>query len=356
MKRLYSFFVGILAIIVLLWGISSKLEADSTQGTKDKLVIYNWGDYIDPDLLAEFTAETGLQVDYQTFDSNEAMYTKIKQGGTTYDLTIPSEYMISKMSKEGMLHPLDKSKLEGLDGIDPRFMDLSFDRGNQYSIPYFWGTLGIVYNEDLLDTPPKEWEDLWSEDYRDSIMLIDGVREVMGFGLQSLGYSLNATDKEQIEETARHLYNLTPNVKAIVADEIKGYMIQDAAAIAVSFSGEARSMLDGNDKLRYVVPSKGSNLWFDNMVIPKTAKNIDGAYAFINFMLRPENAYRNAVYVGYSTPLPAAKALLDEEIQQDEAFYPTDDTMKNMEVYDNLGRELLGQYNDLYLQFKMYRK
>ncbi|NQN87949.1 ABC transporter substrate-binding protein [Streptococcus suis] len=356
MKRLYSFFLGIIAIILILWGISSKLEADSTQGTTDKLVIYNWGDYIDPELLEEFTAETGIQVDYQTFDSNESMYTKIKQGGTTYDLTIPSEYMISKMTEENMLIKLDKSKIEGLENIDPQFMGLSFDKNNDYSIPYFWGTLGIVYNETMVENPPQEWEDLWSEEYRDNIMLIDGVREVMGFGLQSLGHSLNSKNPAEIEKAAEHLYNLTPNVKAIVADEIKGYMIQDAAAIAVSFSGEASEMLDGNENLRYVVPSKGSNLWFDNMVIPKTAKNLEGAYAFMSFMLRPENALRNAEYVGYSTPIPAAKAMLDEETQNDESFYPSEETMKKMEVYDNLGQEILGMYNDLYLQFKMYRK
>lgn len=356
MKRLYSFFLGIIAIILILWGISSKLEADSTQGTTDKLVIYNWGDYIDPELLEEFTAETGIQVDYQTFDSNESMYTKIKQGGTTYDLTIPSEYMISKMTEEDMLIKLDKSKIEGLENIDPQFMGLSFDKNNDYSIPYFWGTLGIVYNETMVENPPQEWEDLWSEEYRDNIMLIDGVREVMGFGLQSLGHSLNSKNPAEIEKAAEHLYNLTPNVKAIVADEIKGYMIQDAAAIAVSFSGEASEMLDGNENLRYVVPSKGSNLWFDNMVIPKTAKNLDGAYAFMSFMLRPENALCNAEYVGYSTPIPAAKAMLDEETQNDESFYPSEETMKKMEVYDNLGQEMLGMYNDLYLQFKMYRK
>ncbi len=223
-------------------------------------------------MLEEFTAETGIQVDYQTFDSNESMYTKIKQAGTTYDLTIPSEYMISKMTEENMLIKLDKSKIEGIENIDPRFMGLSFDKNNDYSIPYFWGTLGIVYNETMVENPPQEWEDLWSEEYRDNIMLIDGVREVMGFGLQSLGYSLNSNNPTEIEKAAEHLYNLTPNVKAIVADEIKGYMIQDAAAIAVSFSGEASEMLDGNENLRYVVPSKGSNLWFDNMVIPKQQK------------------------------------------------------------------------------------
>lgn len=356
MKRLHSFLAGVVMIILLLWGISYRLEHQSAQGTTDKLVIYNWGDYIDPELLAEFTAETGIQVDYQTFDTNEAMYTKIKQGGTTYDLAIPSEYMISKMIEEDMLIPLDKSKIVGYEHIDPQFLHLSFDENNDYSIPYFWGTLGIVYNDRLVQTPPQEWEDLWSEEYRDSIMLVDGAREGMGIGLQTLGYSLNSTNPAQLEEAAALLYQLTPNIKAIVSDEIKGYMIQDAAGIAVSFSGAAREMLDENEHLHYVVPSKGSNLWFDNMAIPKTAKNIDGAYAFMSFMLRPENAYRNALYVGYATPIGEARELLPDEVKNDSAFYPSAETIKNLEVYDNLGPSLLGTYNDLYLQFKMYRK
>lgn len=356
MKQLYSFLGGIVVIILALFAITSGLESQNSAGTTNKLVIYNWGDYIDPDLLKEFTAETGIQVDYQTFDSNESMYTKIKQGGTTYDLTIPSEYMISKMMEENMLLKLDKSKIEGLDNIDSQFLGLSFDPNNDYSIPYFWGTLGIVYNDTMVKNPPKEWADLFSSEYRDSIMLVDGAREGMGIGLQTLGYSLNSTNTKELEEAANLLYTLTPNIKAIVSDEIKGYMIQDAAAIAVSFSGEAREMLDGNEHLHYVVPSKGSNLWFDNMVIPKTAKNIDGAYQFINFMLRPENAARNAEYIGYATPNSKAKALLPEEITSDTAFYPSSETLENLEVYNNLGSETLGLYNDLYLQFKMYRK
>ncbi|MTB64602.1 extracellular solute-binding protein [Streptococcus sp. zg-86] len=356
MKRLYSFLIGIIVIILALFGISHQLESQSNEGTTEKLVIYNWGDYIDPDLLEKFTEETGIKVDYQTFDSNEAMYTKIHQGGTTYDLTIPSEYMISKMMDEHLLVKLDKKKIKGLENIDPKFLGLSFDKKNDYSIPYFWGTLGIVYNETMVEHPPREWEDLWSEEYRDNIMLVDGAREGMGIGLQTLGYSLNSRNKDELEKAADYLYELTPNIKAIVSDEIKGYMIQDAAAIAVSFSGEASEMLDGNENLHYVVPSKGSNLWFDNMVIPKTAKNIEGAYAFINFMLRPENAYQNALYIGYATPNTKAKEMLPDEVKNDKAFYPSEETLKNLEVYDNLGRKLLGDYNDLYLQFKMYRK
>lgn len=356
MRRLYSFLAGVLAIVALLFSISMVMKQSSNQGSSNKLVIYNWGDYIDPELLTQFTEETGIQVQYETFDSNEAMYTKIKQGGTTYDIAVPSDYMIDKMRQEDLLVKLDKSKLEGLDNIGEEFLGKSFDEGNDYSIPYFWGTVGIVYNTAMLETYPEHWEDLWREDYRNNIMLIDGVREVMGFGLNSMGYSLNSKDMAELTAVEARLKELTPNVKAIVADEMKGYLIQGDAAIGVTFSGEASEMLDANEDLAYVVPSEGSNLWFDNLVIPKTVKHEEEAYAFINFMLRPEVAAKNAEYIGYATPNTKAKALLPEEITSDEAFYPNQETIEKLEVYDNLGLKWLGIYNDLFLQFKMYRK
>ena len=341
MRKLYSFLAGILLIILVLWGVSYQIESRTQSKESDKLVIYNWGDYIDPELLTEFTKETGVQIQYDTFDSNEAMYTKVKQGGTTYDIAIPSEYMIAKMMKEGLVEKLDHSQIKGLENIGSDFLDQPFDPGNQYSIPYFWGTLGIVYNEKMVDKAPEHWNDLWRPEYKNSIMMIDGAREVMGIGLNSDGHSLNSKDTNQLQEAVDKLYTLTPNIKA---------------AIGVTFSGEARQMLEANEDLRYVVPTEASNLWFDNIVIPKTVKNKKAAYQFINFMLRPENAYKNALYVGYSTPNLPAKAMLPKEIQEDEAFYPTEETMKHLEVYEQLGPKWLGTYNDLYLQVKMYRK
>lgn len=355
MRKLYSFITGLIAIIVVLFGISFVMKQQDGANT-DKLVIYNWGDYIDPDLLTKFTKETGIKVQYETFDSNEAMYTKVKQGGTTYDILVPSDYMINKMIQEKLLVKLDKSQLKGLDNISPQFLGKSFDPKNDYSVPYFWGTIGIVYNEKLVKKAPQHWSDLWDKSYANDILLVDGAREVMGFGLNSLGYSLNTTEMSQLNQAKEKLTQLTPNVKAIVGDELKKYMIQGDAAIGVTFSGEASEMLSNNEDLRYVVPSEGSNLWFDNLVIPKTVKHKKEAYAFINFMLRPENAAQNAEYIGYATPNSKAKELLPEEVTSDTAFYPTAETMKNLEVYDNLGQYWLGVYNDLYLQVKMYRK
>ncbi len=353
MKKLYSFLTGIVLVILVLWGISHQIEASMNTKNSDKLVIYNWGDYIDPELLTEFTKETGIQVQYDTFDSNEAMYTKIKQGGTTYDIAIPSEYMIAKMMDEHLVEKLDQSKIKGMENIDPKLLNQSFDPGNQYSVPYFWGTLGIVYNTKMVKNAPEHWSDLWREEYRNDIMMYDGAREVMGIGLNTLGYSLNEKDPKKLQEAVDKLYTLTPNIKALVADEMKGYMIQNNAAIGVTFSGEASQMLEANKDLRYVVPTEASNLWFDNIVIPKTVKNKEAAYAFINFMLRPENAARNAEYVGYSTPNEKAKELMDPEVTSDETYYPSEKIINSLEHYEYLGNDWIQKYNEAFLDFKM---
>ncbi len=177
----------------------------------------------------------------------------------------------------------------------------------------------------------------------------------MGIALQTQGYSLNEKDPEVVKEAGKFLKTLMPNAKAIIADEMKTYMAQEEASIGVSFSGEAAKMLEKNENLAYVLPEEGTNLWFDNIVIPKTAKNYDGAYRFISFLLRPDVAAKNAEYVGYSTPNKDALELLPEEVTSNETFYPTDEQMENMEVYENLGSELLGLYNDLFLEAKIFR-
>lgn len=200
------------------------------------------------------------------------------------------------------------------------------------------------------------WDALFDPDLKNQILLIDGAREVMGLGLNSLGYSLNDTNKAHLMEARDKLETMTPNVKAVVGDEIKLLMADNEAGVAVTFSGEAAEMLSENEDLEYVIPKDGSNLWFDNMVIPKTAKNVNGAHKFINFMLKPENAAINAEYVGYATPNEKAVKLLPKEISSDERFYPNMDELTNLEVYDNLGKRMLSYYNELFLEFKMYRK
>lgn len=356
MKRLVTLTAIILAACGVLYYSSNKLDQAQGKTGENTLNLYNWGDYIDPELISKFEEDTGYVVSYETFDSNEAMYTKINQGGTAYDLAVPSEYMIERMMEENLLIELDHSKIKGIENLDPDLLDMAFDPGNKYSIPYFWGTLGIVYNTKFIEEGAiKHWDDLWKPEFKDNLMLIDGAREVMGLSLNSLGYSVNSKNDAELAEAAEKLDTLTPNVKAVVADEIKMYMIQEESSIAVTFSGEVADMMWENENLQYVIPPEGSNLWFDNFVIPKTAQNTEAAYAFISFMLEPENAAQNAEYVGYSTPNLPALDIMPDEITEDEQFYPSEDTMEHLEVYENLGQEYIGIYNDYFLKFKMHR-
>lgn len=357
MKRLIQAVVLVAVLVLALFFVNNRLNISEGFSGDDTVTVFNWGDYIDPELLKKFKEETGLTVVYETFDSNEAMLVKIEQGGTHYDVAIPSEYMINKMIKEDLLISLDHEKLPNLGHIDSRFMDLVFDPGNRYSVPYFWGTVGIIFNPSRLgDIPLEKWEDLWNPELENEILLVDGAREVIGFSLNSLNYSLNTLDREQLIEAKEKLDELTPNIKAIVGDEMNMLMVNDEATLGVIWSGNAADMMWENEELDYVIPSEGSNIFFDNMVIPKTAKNVDGAHQFIDFMLRPENAAQNAEYVGYSTPNITALDLMDPEIVADERFYPPDDLVARLEVYENIGKKNLAYYNELFLEFKMHKK
>lgn len=357
MNKLVRVFLAVVIASALLLFAINRLNAAEGFSGGNTLTIYNWGDYIDDELIERFEEETGIKIIYETFDSNEAMLTKVQQGGTTYDIAVPSEYMIDKMRQEDLLLPLDHSKIPNLKNIDERFMDLPFDPGNQYSVPYFWGTVGIVFNREMTgDMEFTSWNDLWDPKLKNEILLIDGAREVIGMGLNSLNYSLNDTNEEHLREAKEKLDTLTPNIKAIVGDEIKMLMANEEASVGLVWSGDAADIMGENEKLDYVVPSEGSNLWFDNMVIPKTAKNIDAAHQFINFILDPEVSAQNTEWVSYSTPNKEALQYMPEDMVEDERFYPSPELTGKLEVYENLGKRNLAFYNDLFLEFKMHRK
>ncbi|QCR31638.1 PotD/PotF family extracellular solute-binding protein [Lysinibacillus sp. SGAir0095] len=355
MKSLVQATVAIIVVCALLFFMADRLESAGSAGSKDTITVYNWGEYIDPDIIDQFTEETGIKVIYETFDSNEAMMTKVEQGGSAYDVAVPSEYMVEMMKEKDLLLPIDHSKLPNLQNIDPYFLDLAFDPGNKYSIPYFWGTVGIVYNPSLVadHLDFTSWEDLWDPSLKEKVFLVDGAREVMGMGLNSLGESLNAKDETLLRQATDKLITLSPNIKAIIGDEITPLMINNEATVALTWSGQAADMMWENEELDFAVPEEGSNLWFDNFVIPKTAANLEGAHAFINFMLDAENSAQNNDYVGYSTPNAAAMELMDPEVIEDERFYPDEELRDKLEVYENLGLRWLGKYNEYFLKFKM---
>lgn len=357
MKKMVQSILLLLVTVAVLFGVRHHLETSSTNADGKVITFYNWGDYIDPELITEFEKETGYKVIYETFDSNEAMYSKIQQGGTAYDVAVPSDYMIEVMIEEDMLIPLDYGQLDQVKNNDSRFMNLDFDPNNKYSLPYFWGTLGIVYNTKRVEEGSiKRWEDLWNPAFKNNILMIDGAREVIGIGLQSQGHSLNDKDAKHIQTSAQKMKTLMPNIRAIVADEIKMYMVQNEAAVAVTYSGEAATAMSENEDLAYVVPEDGSNIWFDNIVIPKTSKNVKGAHELINFLMRPDIAARNAEYIGYATPNKEAFKLMDPEITSDPAFYPSDELVNKLEIYKNIGQEKLIEYNDAFLEVKIQPK
>ncbi len=357
MKEILRGAIVIIVVSIILLVVNSQLNESSGRAGKNSITVYNWGEYIDHDLLKQFEKETGIKVIYETFDSNEGMMGKIEQGGTSYDVTMPSEYMIEMMKEKDLLLPLDFSKIPNIKNIDPYFLDLPFDPGNKFSLPYFWGTVGIAYNPSLLEGQTFEsWDDLWDPSLKQEVILVDSARETIGMGLNSLGYSLNSTDLNQLREATDKLKALSPNVKAVIGDEVTQLMINEEAAVSLTWSGQAADMMYENEAIDYIVPEEGSNLWFDNMVIPRTSTNIDGAHAFINFMLDAEMAAQNADYVGYSTPNKAALDFMDPEVTEDERFYPDEETRSHLEVYRNLGLEMLGIYNELFLELKMDMK
>lgn len=355
MKRLTIFLSTIIIAIIVLAGLKGLISAQTnTGGDENTLIIYNWGDYIDPDLLTKFEEETGFYVIYETFDSNEAMETKVTQGGTRYDLAFPSESIIPKMVDKNLLLPLDHEEIIGLDQISDFLLDQEFDIKNQFTIPYFWGTVGIMVNtKEIPLSQIMTWGDLWDPSLTNELLLIDGARESMGMALQSLGMSLNETDVDKLEQASDHLAKLMPNTKAILTDEIKTLMINGEADLGIGYSGDAAYVASQNPDVEYVLPEDGSAVWTDNFAIPRTMKNKEGTYAFINFMLRSENAKQNAEYVEYATPNEAAKKLLDIEVTQNKALYPDPEDLQHLEHYKYLGLETINYYNELFLNIKM---
>jgi len=360
MKKLVSLIVAILAMVAILFGVKNMLQAKEsteeveTSSEQQQLFLFNWGNYIDPELIKEFEAETGIQVVYETFDSNDAMEAKLKQGGTRYDIVFPSESSITKLVNQNLLQKLDHSKIKGLENISPFLLNSPVDNGNQYTIPYFWGTVGIMVNTKYIDPESiQTWSDLWKEDFKNKVLVLDGNREALGMALQSLGYSLNSKNENELHAAEVKLKELKPNVRAVLNEEIKTMMKLEEAPIGMGYSGDAAAVAEENPNVQYILPKDGSAVWTDNFAIAHTAVNVEGAYAFINFMLRPENAARNAEYVGYSTPNEKAKELMDPEVTSDETYYPSEEIINSLEHYEYLGNDWIQKYNEAFLDFKM---
>lgn len=320
--------------IVLLLVIVSMMVVTVGCGEKKPTInVYNWGDYMDTDVFKIFTEETGIKVSYDTFATNEDLYVKLKQGGSAFDVIFPSDYMIERMIREDLLVKINNDNIPNLDKVDPDFMNLDYDIKNEYSVPYMWGTVGIIYNKTMVDDKVDSWDILWNEKYKDQIIMLNSQRDTIAVSLKRLGYSMNTRNIDELEKAKVDLIKQKPLVLAYMGDEVKDAMVSGEAALAVVWSGDAVAMIRDNPDLAYSIPKEGTNLWFDAMVIPKNAKNKEGAEQFINFLARPDIAAMNAEYIGYSTPIPEALELLPDEITNDEVGYPSDLDSIDLEIF-----------------------
>lgn len=324
----------LLLIITLLLTLGAVLTGCGGE-EKEYINVYNWGDYIDQSVLKEFEEEYGIKVKYDMFETNEDMYIKIKQGGNDYDVLFPSDYMIERMIREDMLVKLDKDNIPNLANVGEDFVNLDFDPDNEYSVPYMWGTVGIIYNTTLVDEVVDSWDMLWNEKYENQIIMLNSQRDTIAIALKKLGYSMNTRDIGELEEAKAELIKQRPLVYAYMGDDIKGAMVSGEGAIGVVWSGDAVAMIRDNPDLAYVIPKEGTNLWFDNMVIPNTNQNKEGAEKFINFMARPDIAAKNTDYIGYSTPITDAIELLPEDIRNSQVAYPPAEIIEdpNTEIF-----------------------
>lgn len=332
------------------------------RGQDISINVYNWGEYISTgadegtlNVNAEFTKLTGIKVNYTNYATNEELYAKLKGGGANYDVIIPSDYMISKMIKENMLQPLDMDNIPNFRYIMPTFVDPAYDPENAYSVPYTWGTVGIIYNTSMIDIPREDidWDILWNPDYADQILMFDNPRDAFAIAEIMMGYSLNTEDPVELSAAANKLKEQKSVVQAYVMDEIFDKMAANDAWLAPYYAGDALTILEDNEDLDFAVPKSGTNLFVDAMCIPAGAKQKEAAEMYINFMCEPDIAYANIDYICYSTPHSAAYEMLDEETRSNPVSYPGDEYLdENTTIFVNLSDEANLQMQTLWTEMK----
>ena len=343
----------LLTLALLALAIPALAESDKPfAGTQ--LKVYNWYDYIDESVLDIFEEETGIHVNYVNFSQNEDMYTKLSTGAEVYDVIFPSEYMIERLIKEDLVAELDLNNIPNLENVLPSLRDPSYDPGNAHSIPYMWGTLGIVYNTEMVSEPITSWTALLDENYAGSIFMMDSVRDTIGLALKTLGYSMNSHDEDELAQAGEWLMAQRDSgvVGGYILDQAKDMMANDEAAMAVMYSGDALYAMEKNDKLDYVIPDEGSNIWVDGMCVPKVSQNKAAAECFINFLCRPDIAQMNMEYIYYSSPIQQVVDNLSEEELASTAMNPTEDMVSRCEYYVDIS-DVAYLYDDIWMDVLM---
>lgn len=323
--------------------------------------VYNWGEYISdgsdseiPDVNKEFEQLTGIKVNYTTYSTNEELYAKLKGNSESYDIIIPSDYMVSRMIKEGMLEKINYDNIPNIKYIGEEYRDKEYDPENEYSVPYTWGTVGIIYNKKYVDEEEFTWDILWDEKYADRILMFDNPRDAFGIAENMLGYSMNSENPKELEAAAEKLREQKPVVQAYVMDEIFDKMGAESAVLAPYYAGDAKTLMDEFDFLGFKVPKSGTNSFYDAICIPKGARNKEAAELYINYLCEPEVAYHNINYIGYSTPNKEAYKMLDDEVKNDGFSYPDVTYLEeSTEVYRNLSDETNQKMQDLWVEMKL---
>ena len=318
--------------------------------------VYNWEDYISEEALALFEQETGIQVNYMRFTTNEDMLVQVRADPSNYDVIFPSDYIIERLMAEDLLEELNHENIPNAALTLDWLQEASYDPQMRYSVPYMWGTVGILYNTTMVEAPITSWTSLWDEAYLDNVFMLDSIRDSLGITLKMLGYSMNTRDMDALNEAKDKLIEQKQNgiVKAYQVDETKDKMIAGEAALAVMWSGDAAYAMSYNEDLAYVVPEEGSNVWVDAMCIPKGAKNRENAEAFITFMCRPDIALLNFEEIWYCTPNTGAIEMIDEETRADETLFPTQETVDNCEFFHDISQDIQ-IYNRIWLAIKSAR-
>ena len=374
---LKRFSVPILALAMVLTTISAcsntatpnaennAVEADNAavqdNNESNVLSVYNWGEYIDPEVITMFEQETGIRVNYDMFETNEEMYPRIEKSAASYDCICPSEYMIEKMIKNDLLQEVDKSSMKYYNNLNKEKLAMmdQVDNGNKYAVPYMCGTVGILYNKTLLDEKklpyPETWADLFKEEYKDEILMQNSVRDAFMVALKKNGYSMNSTDANELDKATDDLVAQKPLVQAYVVDQVRDKMIAGEAAIGVIYSGEViyikTEAADNGYEYKYVLPKEGTNVWIDGWVIPKNAKNVENANKWIDFMCREDVAKMNAEFITYESPNDAANKIINSDYKL-EGDIIVDYTKNNNEVFKYLGDEVDDMYNERWKKIK----
>ncbi|MDD6238348.1 MAG: spermidine/putrescine ABC transporter substrate-binding protein [Oscillospiraceae bacterium] len=356
-KRLLSLSLAALLCIPAFAGCFTAKAAAADTGVT--INVYNWGQYISDgtdgylDVNAAFTEATGIEVNYMTFDTNESLYTKLKTGGSSYDIIVPSDYMAGRLIDEGLVQPLDFSNIPNYQYINEAYKNTAYDPGNEYSVPYTWGTVGVIYNKKYVDEADiGSWDLLWNEKYAGKILMFDNNRDAFAIAESRLGYSLNTTDSVALTACAELLKQQKPVVQQYVMDQIFDKMTREEAWIAPYYAGDYLTMLEDNPDLGFYFPQEGFNLFIDCLMIPSSAEHKAEAEAYINFLLSPEVCGENLDYLGYSAPEDAAKEYMDPEVSSSEIAYPSAETLARSEAFLYLPTESNQLMDSLWLDVK----